>query len=166
MKNLVLCAIFLQAKKNENLRSKNSKKYQKKFCISSSFLVHRQYNFIKKNFNLTTKKHLVISNTTLKFKNHFKKNDAAGSLKSTFHKKINVSVEKISLLSTKIIDINQKKTIWIKMKKRSSIKNKMNTCKFQKYDKLVDYVDLKRKELAYFNEKKPLSKILSNAINM
>jgi len=52
------------------------------------------------------------------------------------------------------------------MTKKSSIKNKMDTCKFQKYDKLVDYVDLKRKELAYFNEKKPLSKNLSTKINI
>jgi len=121
---------------------------------------------MKKNFNLIIKKHLVISNTTLKFKNDFKKNDSVRSLKNIFHKKINVSVEKSSLLSTERIDITQKKIVWIKMTKKSSIKNKMDTCKFQKYDKLVDYVDLKRKELAYFNEKKPLSKILSTKINI
>jgi len=167
LRNLTFSFSFLQDQKIKNeLKFKFHIKDRKGFCQINSFLLQKSFNLNKKKFSLNKREILFTINSTSELKKYYKKYEAFSFFKKLLPKKINCYKEKNDLFLTNDKNLNQKVSFQLEKNDKSTVNIKPQICKFQKFDKMIDYINLNRENFVFLNEKFPLPKILSNKINI
>jgi hypothetical protein len=167
LKNLTLSLNFLQGQKIKNeLKFKFHIKDQKEFCKINSFLLQKSFNLSKKNFNLNKMEIFFTINSTLKLKKYYKKYETFSFFKKILPKKINCYKEKNDLFLKNDKNLNLKVSFQLERNDKPTVNIKSQICKFQKFDKMIDYINLNKENFVFLNENLPLPKILSNKINI
>ena len=160
LKNLVIGINGLK-KKKLNFKFQNSK-VEKQMMYA---VIQCNFNQVRKNFISRPGENFIVLNNASKLEKYYNEQIKHDYFRSLFLKKIYPFKKENKICSTKFFHGNYKSSLIGKLEKNFVGKKHFSNNKFQKYDKLIEYVN----PFVYPNydsfNSRPLSKIISNRIS-
>jgi len=129
-------------------------------------IIQCNFNLIRKNFLSKERKSFVTLNNASKLEKFYNEQIRSDYIRSIFLKKVYFIKKENKLLSIKIINNNNNSSLIGEWNNKSRGKKHFNDCKFQRYDKLIDFVNPSLYQRPDFVYSRPLSKIVSNRFSL
>ena len=143
LKNLIFCLNFLKFKKE--LKKRTSVQFNKKNIKNlSKYLynsVQKEFYCSKRLFFLNKNKKFLSIVNSLKLSEFFNKKTCGEFFKKIISKKIDLVKKENKFISFKLINSRENNSFSILEKNIKSKKKNNNTNRFQKFDKLIDYIN-------------------------